>query len=688
MSVVNVGGSMTSTLVETVSINYEDFNDSFLTCGTCLCMYDNQEHTPKLLPCSHTVCKNCLFRICEAQTLDTGTFRCPICRETIPIPRGGVGSFPPSFIVNQLLDLMASQRRDVIPKCSVHNEQELLFCETCDKVFCNVCSGGEHNGRGASEHTVIPFSIAIKRMSEILLYKASLCIKNLNSASDNVNDELRKLEYNVEKTLDTANRSFEELISMMQNRRHDVLQRIRKVRDEKRKGLMEQLNMIQAEKTKVQSECNGLQYQVEVRNITKKISDLNEKLDSTSTLGEPRENAFIKYEYKHNTALKDIVKGLGQYGRIKISTTFPALSTAKVGKSVTHIKNTVLVNTVDLHGSPRTTGGDPVVSILKTEQGQNVETKIKDNEDGTYAITFTTTTAGRHKLVVSIFDRPIKESPFLIESSTHNNPVLKYGTRGSGSCHFTQPVGVCVDKENNIYVLDTGNSRIKVLKEDGTLIGHVNSVGLQNQSGTGIAMTPRDTIVVVNWRTKFITEMNLDGEMVNKFTSPELVEPIDVAVNSAGEIIIADNGAGRLFMFDSEGRMINKIASKGDKQGQLKLITSVTIGKHDEILVTDHRIQIFNKTGKFLQEIVNESKTKVKGQYGGVTVDSSGYILATQSEKGKSVIQVFSPNRKLLFAIDSIDDKLRRPSGLACTSDHHVVVVDLGNDCIKKFRYR
>ena len=30
---------MSSTLVETVSINYEDFNESFLTCGTCLCKY-------------------------------------------------------------------------------------------------------------------------------------------------------------------------------------------------------------------------------------------------------------------------------------------------------------------------------------------------------------------------------------------------------------------------------------------------------------------------------------------------------------------------------------------------------------------------------------------------------------------------------------------------------------------------
>lgn len=69
----------------------------------------------------------------------------------------------------------------VIPKCSVHTNQELLFCETCDTVFCTVCTGGSHTGTspGCTEHTIIPFSIAIKRMSEILLYKANECISKV-----------------------------------------------------------------------------------------------------------------------------------------------------------------------------------------------------------------------------------------------------------------------------------------------------------------------------------------------------------------------------------------------------------------------------------------------------------------------------------------------------------------------------
>lgn len=54
---------MVSTLIETININADDFTDNFLTCPTCMGSYDEGDHTPKLLPCSHTLCKSCLERI-------------------------------------------------------------------------------------------------------------------------------------------------------------------------------------------------------------------------------------------------------------------------------------------------------------------------------------------------------------------------------------------------------------------------------------------------------------------------------------------------------------------------------------------------------------------------------------------------------------------------------------------------
>ncbi|GBM76538.1 Tripartite motif-containing protein 2 [Araneus ventricosus] len=678
-----------STLVETVSIDYEDFSESFLTCGTCLCTYDGQEHTPKLLPCSHTVCRSCLERIAAGNGVrDAGSFRCPICRETIPLPRGGVNALPPSFLVNQLLDLMSRQRREVIPKCSLHSTQELLFCETCDCVFCRVCTTGAHgNGTESGQHTVIPFSIAIKRMSEILLYKAHLCISKLNKAAENVNDEITKLDSTAEETFEAINHSVQEITIVLEQRRSELIEMVKKLRNTKKKILEDQLSIIESEKEKVQLQCNGLQYQVEVRNITNRISDLNKKLDSLNAVMEPRENAFLKYEHDHNSASSDIEKSLREFGRVRSSTTYPALCSASVKSCSAHLETTACVTTYDYHGTAQTEGGDPVVIDLRYENGDSVKTHLVDRNNGTYDVNFLPEQPGNYKLNVTIFDRPIKDSPFHFVASEHINPESQYGLRGSGEIHFLQPVGVAISSCGKLFVLDTGNSRIKALTKDLDLIRHITNGGMEERSGTGIALSAKNTLFIANWRTKYVTEIDFDGNFVQKFTHCDFVEPIDLTINSKGQILVADNGASSVLIFEPTGKFISRFGKKGSENGAFNLMSSITIGPQDEIIVSDSRIQVFTASGKFIREIYPEGKGK--GHHGGVVYDGKGNLLATRCEKIGSFVQVFSyQSGNLQFIIDSHDGKLKRPSGLDVTEDFHVIVVDLGNDCIKKFRYR
>lgn len=690
--------SMSSTLVETVSINYDDFSDSFLTCGTCLSMFDSVEHNPKLLTCSHTICHSCLERMIAVEGPNATTFRCPICRETITIPRGGVPAFPPSFIVNQLLDLMAGQRRDVVPKCAVHSQSELLFCESCDTVFCADCTGGSHNSRGASAaHTVIPFSVAIKRMSEILLYKASQCMKNLDAAALAVNEELGTLDRNAEQCVQMAGEIFQELVNMVEKRQREIVQTVKRVRDDKKKVLREQLDIIEAEKVKLRDDCDGLQHQIEVRTITTKIGHLNEKLDMSTTLSEPRENAYVHFDYRFNSAMDDIAATLGRFGKIEISKTFPALCTAVLDPVfVSHLRASIVVKTVDYYGNVQTTGGDPVMAELRGETGAGGETKrlpVRDNEDGTYVIDFIPKNPGLHRLYVRIFNRCIKRSPFDVDVTEHNNPVARIGRTGSGELEFRQPVNIVASRnDGRIYVLDTGNSRIKVLGADGSFVRHIAGPGLEQHSGTGMAMTPDGKIVVVNWRTKRVTTIDVDNEVVAAasrcFTCDGFVEPVAVTTNSRGEVVVADNAVGKLFVFDGDGKLLRTIGSKGDAKGQMKLVSYVYSAPNDDLLVCDHRVQAFSRTGDFLYDFPPAgTPVPVPGQFGGVTVDSSGNYLLTKSERGRCVVQVYSPSRQWLFNVDSFADKLKRPSGLVALADGHVYVVDLGNDCIKKFRY-
>ncbi|XP_018320293.1 tripartite motif-containing protein 3 isoform X2 [Agrilus planipennis] len=690
--------SMSSTLVETVSINYEDFNESFLTCGTCLyrlwtggSMYDGNEHTPKLLQCSHTVCLHCLTRIAASQTRDTGSFRCPICRELITIPRGGVQALPPSFLVNQLLDLMSRQRREVIPKCSVHINQELLFCETCDTVFCTLCMGGSHSdsSNSCAEHTIIPFSIAIKRMSEILLYKANECISKLTQAQEGVGRELQRLDESKERCLEKVNSTFHQVQAMLDKRKQEMVTAVESLCADKRKVLEEQHSLIEAEKNKVEQECQGLQYQVEVRNITQRIESLTEKLDAASNLGEPRENAFLTCEFSHNNSLTTIEESLSDLGKVRTSTTFPSLCTARVeDEMISGITGTVVLYSVDYHGNPQRLGGDPVsVEVLPVEPentANSLPVQVTDCEDGTYKIQFKPILAGRYGIKIMVLDRPIKDNPLYFDVSEHNSPVSIYGSRGSCKDEFMQPVSIAIDdKDQTVYVLDTGNSRIKVLSSNFEFIRHITNDGLNGRSCTGIAVS-NNGLVIVNWRTKAVTEMTTVGQTIKTFSYNAFQEPIDITYDkNYGHILVADNGLSAICVFDSDGKYLFQVG----KKGTFNLLSSVAVGPSNEIIVADTRIQVFSAKGDFMELIFDEGKGK--GRYGGVAVDSEGYILASRSEqKGRNYVQVLALNNKSVNnIIDSHEYKLKRPSGIATTSDGYVIVVDLGNNCIKKYRY-
>lgn len=78
--------------------------------------------------------------------------------------------------------------------------------------------------------------------------------------------------------------------------------------------LSEIVNVFQVER-----ECDGLQYQVEVRNITQRVAALADKLDSASSLCEPRENSFLTCDFAHNDALTILPQQLKRYVHIEIS---------------------------------------------------------------------------------------------------------------------------------------------------------------------------------------------------------------------------------------------------------------------------------------------------------------------------------------------------------------------------------
>ena len=58
------------------------------------------------------------------------------------------------------------------------------------------------------------------------------------------------------------------------------------------------------------------------------------------------------------------------------------------------------------------------------------------------------------------------------------------------------------------------------------------------------------------------------------------------------------------------------------------------------------------------------------------------------AEEGNNRIQVFKIDGTFVSMIESCDDPLLVPSGLAVTNDGHVYVADRDNHCVKKYKYK
>ena len=104
-----------------------------LTCPVCLDLYTN----PKILPCHHSLCQECLEGLPQEREArgDTYYLSCPTCRQRTEVPREGVGAFPVAFTLNNLKEITQSlKKKDFDPQqvtCNDHDKPLEVFCETC-----------------------------------------------------------------------------------------------------------------------------------------------------------------------------------------------------------------------------------------------------------------------------------------------------------------------------------------------------------------------------------------------------------------------------------------------------------------------------------------------------------------------------------------------------------------------------
>ena len=220
---------------------------------------------------------------------------------------------------------------------------------------------------------------------------------------------------------------------------------------------------------------------------------------------------------------------------------------------VTHQGVCGLIEMVDYHGRRRQSGGDPVQVTVESDGLKSVPCSIVDVGDGSYRFWFRARQAQQYRVLVSLFDHPLKNSPLIADVVNHCQPQNTTGSKGSDTNQFIQPSGIAVGRSSTdeddhvVYAIDSGNQRIAKYSRNLHLIGYLNSPALEGRSATGIGASTRSdgspSLWIANWKTRSVMEVSTeDGRIYRSVTLPFLKEPIDIAVNSQGHVLIADAG--------------------------------------------------------------------------------------------------------------------------------------------------
>jgi len=248
---------------------------------------------------------------------------------------------------------------------------------------------------------------------------------------------------------------------------------------------------------------------------------------------------------------------------------------------------------------------------------------------------------------VFIFDRKNKKMSFI---------------EHAGGIKLKRPLGLFFDNKNDLlYVADTGVDRVFVLRPNGKLVMTLGERGeLVNPTGV-VADQERKRIYVVNTKKHSITIYDSDGKFLKDVGGfggdPGAFNlPTQIAINKKGDIYVVDSANFRVQQLDYEGNPIRVLGGIGTNFGQFARPKGVSVSPEGYIYVTDTThsgVTIFAPDGKLLLTWGNDGIAKGLFQIpAGIHVDENGLVYVVSQWTGRVDIfqQITYPEDKELIA--------------------------------------
>ena len=183
---------------------------------------------------------------------------------------------------------------------------------------------------------------------------------------------------------------------------------------------------------------------------------------------------------------------------------------------------------------------------------------------------------------------------------------------------WREATAVAVDSKDHVYVFNRGDHPVMVFGSEGNFLRSWGE-GLFTRPH-GITLGPDETLYCTDDGAHVVRQCTLDGRVLMTIGVPgkpsEMHSGVpfnrctDVAIDpNTGDLYIADGyGNSSVHKFSPDGKLLFSWGAPGTDPGEFNIVHNIATDKDGYVYVADrenHRIQIFDSSGKFETQWVN-----------------------------------------------------------------------------------
>ncbi|XP_037792601.1 RING finger protein nhl-1-like isoform X2 [Penaeus monodon] len=551
-SVNGFGGPSTSdTSSVSSSPESESLDEDELTCAICLDLL----HRPRSLPCGHSFCLVCLQNYVNSCRM---MFTCPSCRAAAQVPHEGVVGLPTNRVLAKGAQVLRQQRQcGDTPVCfTCHTAVGVSECGHCGRMWCDIC-GASH--ALSVRDAVVELQERLVAARETLFYRVE-------------EDEFRfdKLEENIKDA---------------------VTERIEQVNEDGRR-LISQWKRV----GRLHAKLSHLVKAVSAAKGPRVTLDDNTFSLSTPSIEVPETQVEVRTEEgeEKQVTQKDyslLYRSKSSLARIRWG---QHLGERPAGVAVSPWTSQIFVS-----------GSDTCRIFMFDSSGRQVSSfGSRGRKDGQFlcpiSIAFSHVSkevfiSDKWKHCIHVFD-------------SDGNFIRQLGRKGKGFGHFISPEGIATDRFGRIYVADTCNHRVQILDSDGVFlreVGVVSSETLKDgrrftksefnePSGVAASLDGSRVYVVDTGNHRIKVFDGVTGERVLMFGSRgqhkgQFESPECIAVDAEGFILVGDSGNGRVQVFRPNGNFVRYLGTRGNCHGEFGWVSGIAVSKNLDVVVTDFK---------------------------------------------------------------------------------------------------